>query len=206
MMARSLRPTRSALLMACLLISAGAWSQTAEPTVRVRGIIEGVEGTMVTVKARDGSSVPIKLRDNWAVSGIKKASLEDIKPGMFIGTAAAARGGDALQALEVLIFPPGVKSNEGHSAWDLLPESTMTNATVASTIADVRGPVLLLTYPGGEKKVAVTPDTPIVTIAPAEKSDVKPGAPVFIPAQRAADGTLSTMRIVVGNNGVAPPM
>jgi hypothetical protein len=139
------------------------------------------------------------------VGGIKAAKLTDIKPGSFVGTAAVNRG-DEMLAVEVLIFPEGVRSNEGHYPWDLLPESTMTNATVASTVDGVKGPVLTLNYSGGEKKVTVPPEAPVVTFAPAEKSDLVAGAPVFVPAQKAEDGSLSAARVIVGNNGIAPPM
>lgn len=193
------------LLSGLLGIAAPALAQTA-PTVRVRGTVERVEPGALVVTSREGASVSVALKEGWALSGLKKATLDDIKPGTFVGTAAMQRGDGPLMALEVLVFPAGVKSGEGHYGWDLLPESTMTNATVASTVSGVSGPVLTLTYPGGEKSVAVTPETPIVTFAPAEKADLKPGAPVFVPAQKGEDGTLSTMRVVVGNNGFAPPM
>lgn len=193
--------------LALAVMAAGTVSlaQTAQP-VRVRGTVVALDGPNLVVASREGGQVTIRLADNWGVSGIRKAELADIKPGTFVGTAAMARGDAPMQALEVLVFPPGARSGEGHYGWDLLPESTMTNATVASTVDSVSGPVLTLSYPGGEKRIAVTPDIPIVTFAPAEKSDIKPGAPVFVPSQRAADGTFSAARVIVGNNGIAPPM
>jgi hypothetical protein len=48
--------------------------------------------------------------------------------------------------------------------------------------------------------------TPIVTFGPATEADLKPGATVFVPAQRGDDGALSTGFVVVGTNGVVPPM
>jgi hypothetical protein len=149
--------------------------------------------------------VPITLREGWTVGGIKGAKLTDIRPGSFVGAAAVNRG-DEILAVEVLIFPEGVRSNEGHYPWDLLPESSMTNATVGSTVEGVKGPVLTLNYPGGEKKITVPPEAPVVMFAPAEKSDLVAGAPVFVPAQKAEDGSLSAARVIVGNNGIAPPM
>lgn len=204
---RSRRLVSAAALLAATVAFAGpAFAQMPAPTVRVRGTVEKLDGSTLVVKSREGQSVSIKLNEGWAVSGIRKASLADIKPGTFIGTAAMSRGDGPLQAVEVLVFPPGVKSGEGHYGWDLLPESTMTNATVASTVDSVSGPVLTLSYPGGEKKIAVAPEAPVVTFAPAAISDLVPGAAVFVPAQRAEDKSLSTMRVVVGNNGIAPPM
>ena len=82
----------------------------------------------------------------------------------------------------------------------------MTNATVAATVAGTNGPTLRLAYPGGEKKILIPPGAPVVTFAPATREDLKLGASVFIPAQRQSDGTLVSWRVIVGNQGIAPPM
>jgi hypothetical protein len=64
----------------------------------------------------------------------------------------------------------------------------------------------MIKYKDGEKKIIVTPDTPIVTYSPGEKAELKPGAAIFIAAAtKLPDGTLQTPRINVGR-GVAPPM
>lgn len=180
-------------------------AQQTGTSVHVRGTIESLNGSTLVVRSREGAPVTVKLNEGWGVSGVKAATLEDIKPGTFVGVASVGSGAD-MKAIEVLVFPAGVKSGEGSYAWDLLPESSMTNATVATTIQSVKGPVLTLAYPGGEKTISVTPETPIVTFATAQKSDLVPGATVFVPGQEAADKTISTARIVVGNNGIAPPM
>ena len=82
----------------------------------------------------------------------------------------------------------------------------MTNATVATAVKDIEGRTLTLAYKGGEKTISVAEGIPIVTFAPATEADLKPGADVFIPAQRADDGALASGFVVVGVNGVAPPM
>jgi hypothetical protein len=196
---------RRALLLCLALAPLPLAAQTA-PTVRVRGTVERLDGATLVVRSREGAEVPVRLADGWTVSGVDNASLDAVKPGSFVGAAAVAGPNGALRALEVLVFPPGAKSNEGHYAWDLLPESTMTNATVAETVKGVEGPVLTLAYPGGEQRIEVPPETPVVTFAPAERADVKPGAPVFVPGRREADGGLTASRVIVGNRGVAPPM
>ena len=48
--------------------------------------------------------------------------------------------------------------------------------------------------------------TPVVTLAAATKADLKPGAVVFILAEKSSAGAVSTHQIVVGTNGVVPPM
>ena len=82
----------------------------------------------------------------------------------------------------------------------------MTNGNVEQTAASSDGQVLTLKYKDGEKKIVVAAGTPIVVYAPGEKSELKPGAPIFISAAtKQPDGTLTTPRVNVGR-GVAPPM
>ena len=175
--------------------------------VRVRGTVVSVTGDTLLVKSREGADVPIALSLGWKAGGIAKAKLADIKPGDFVGIASlpGAKGGDG--ALEVLIFPPAMRgTGEGSYGWDLKPNSSMTNGSVSEAVQSVDGTTVNVVYHGQSKKITIAPDTPIVTFAPAVNADVKPGATVFVPADRAADGKLSTTRVVVGKDGVVPPM
>ena len=81
----------------------------------------------------------------------------------------------------------------------------MTNATVADAVKGVDGRTVTVTYHGKEKKIAIPDGTPVVTIAAASKDDLVPGAIVFISAENAASGPVAH-QVVVGKNGVVPPM
>jgi hypothetical protein len=62
-------------------------------------------------------------------------------------------------------------------------------------------------YKDGEKKVVVPANVEVVMFAPATVADIKAGQKFFVPnAKKLDDGTLETPVIVVGTNGVAPPM
>jgi hypothetical protein len=180
----------------------------AAETVRVRGTVVGLEGSTLTVKTREGPDAKLMLKPGWKMAGLAKASLADVKPGDFVGIASlpTAAGGDG--AVEVLVFPPAMKgTGEGSYAWDLKPKSTMTNATVTNAVKGVDGRTLDLSYSGGkEKKISIPDGVPIVTFGPATEADLKPGAAVFVPAQKGDDGVLAAGFVVVGNNGIAPPM
>ncbi|WP_147707830.1 DUF5666 domain-containing protein [Microvirga massiliensis] len=194
----------AAVLFACG--PTAALAQAAQP-VRVRGTVVSLNSSTLHVKSRAGNDASIRLAENWAVSGVVRAQLDDIKPGSFVGVAALPQAGDSLRAIEVLVFPENMRgTGEGHSPWDLLPQSSMTNATVASAVQGIDGRTLTLSYKGGEKTITVPPEAPIVTFGPAEKADVKAGAAVFVPVQRQADGTLQASRVLVGKDGVVPPM
>ncbi|WP_370677750.1 hypothetical protein [Pleomorphomonas sp. PLEO] len=175
--------------------------------VRIRGDIVSFNDPALTVKTREGETVDIALAPKWQLSSVARAAVTDIKPGDFVGIASAPAkdGGD--DALEVVIFPPAMKgTGEGSRGWDLKPNSTMTNATVADAVKSVNGQTVTVTYHGQEKKITITEGTPIVTFAPATKADMKPGAVVFVIAEKAIDGAITAQRVVVGTNGVVPPM
>ncbi len=182
-------------------------SALAADGVRVRGTVVSVAADTLLVKSRDGDNVSIKLNAGWKAGGIAKANLADIKAGDFVGIASLpnAKGGDG--ALEVLIFPPAMRgTGEGSYGWDLKPNSSMTNGAVSEAVQSVDGTTVNVVYHGQSRKIVIAPATPIVTFAPAVNADVKPGAAVFVPADRADDGKLSTSRVVVGKDGLVPPM
>jgi hypothetical protein len=172
----------------------------------VRGSIVDYRGSILKVKTREGETLDIGLADGWKVSSVANAKVTDIKPGDFVGIASLPKenGGDG--ALEVLIFPPALKgTGEGSYGWDLKPNSSMTNATVADAVKGVDGRTVTVSYHGKEKKISIPDGTPVVTFAAATKDDFVPGAVVFIPAEKTATGTV-THQVLVGKNGVVPPM
>ena len=204
----SLRPR--ALLTALTVMSvlgSGAWAQQP-PSVRIRGTIEAVDGPLLTVKSREGTEMKVRLTDNVAVFGVAKTDLSEIKQGSYIGVTAMPEPDGSQKALAVHIFPETQRgAAEGFRPWDLRPNSTMTNATVAETVAGTEGQNILVKYKDGEKKVVVPKDTPIVTFVAGDKSELKPGARIIIfSATRKEDGTLEAARVNVGRDGITPPM
>ncbi|MGV2069002.1 hypothetical protein [Agrobacterium sp. 22-226-1] len=174
--------------------------------IHVRGSIVAFAGSTLKVKTREGGTVDVALADDWKVAGVAEAKVTDIKPGDFVGIASLPKEGGGDGALEVLIFPPAMKgTGEGSYGWDLKPESSMTNATVADAVKGVDGRTVTVTYHGKEKKIAIPDGTPVVTIAGATRDDLVPGAIVFITAEKAATGPVAH-QVVVGKNGVVPPM
>jgi outer membrane lipoprotein SlyB len=202
------RRTLGVAALALVVGGTAALSQPAPQRVRVRGTIEKVDGTTLTVKTRDGQTVILKLPDNVAVAATMKRTLADIKPNDFVGVAAMPQGaGKPQRALEVLIFPEAMRgTGEGHYPWDLMPESTMTNAAVAETVTSVDGATLTLKYKDGTQAIVVPPECPIVTFAPTDKGAFKVGTPIFVAAAiKAEDGSLSAPRVTVAGD-VPPPM
>ena len=203
-----------ALCMAALALIVVGSAATAQDTVRVRGTIERVDGPIYIVKARDGTELKVALAENGLVVALVRASLADIKPGLFVGSTGMPQPDGSQKAIEVHIFPEAMRgTGEGHYPWDLQAESTMTNANVEETVAGVDGQTLMLKYKTGEKyvtgekKIIVTPQTVIVTYNPSDKSELKPGTKIFIAAaKKQPDGTLLAPRINYGKDGLTPPM
>ena len=189
------------------LVMAGASAGLAADNVRIRGTVASVDGSALTVKTREGDTAAIMLADGWKISGVKGASIGDIKPGDFLGIASAPKADGTAGALEVVIFPAAMKgAGEGSRPWDLQPNSSMTNGTVEEAVSEVDGRTVTLSYSGQQRKISIPANVPVVTFAPATEADLKPGVAVFAFAERSTDGVLTASRVVVGNNGVAPPM
>jgi hypothetical protein len=197
----------AASLAAASLFATAAWAQ-APAAVRIRGAIEAVDGSVLTVKSREGAEMKVRITDNAAVIGIAKSSLADIKPNSYIGVSGMPQDDGSQKALAIHIFPEAQRgTGEGFRAWDLRPNSTMTNATVAETVAGTDGQNITVKYKDGEKKVVVGADTPIVAFVTGDKSELKPGAKIIIfGATKKDDGMLEANRVGVGLDGITPPM
>jgi Domain of unknown function (DUF5666) len=197
----------AAALTVTFVLGSAAWAQQPA-VVRIRGAIEAVDGPTLTIKSREGADVKVRMTDDVVVVGIAKSALSEIKQGSYIGVSAMPQPDGTQKALAVHIFPEAQRgAAEGFRAWDLRPNSTMTNATVANTVSGTDGQNILVKYKDGEKKVVVAPETPIVAFVSGDKSELKPGAKVIIfGAVKKDDGTLEANRVGVGLDGITPPM
>src|SRR4051812_41441577 len=203
----SLLPRLLATSLALVSFASLAWAQPA-PTVRIRGTIEAVDGPVLAIKSREGTDMKVRMTDNVAVFGVAKTELSEIKAGSYIGVSAMPEPDGTQKALAVHIFPESQRgAAEGFRPWDLRPNSTMTNATVAETVKGTDGQNILVKYKDGEKKVVVPAGTPIVTFVSGEKSKLNPGAKVIIfGGVKKDDGPLKPTRVNVGRDGIPPPM
>lgn len=208
-------------------------SAFAEPKLeRVRGVIEKAEDGSVAIKTTDGGTQNVALAADTKFVNVVKSSLDQIKDGVFIGTATKENT-EPLEAIEVVLFPESMRgTGEGHYAWDAIQDhsgkgtvksamtngtvkasasgtkvkSSMTNATVAKSEGTGGTRTLTVSYGGDQTKtITVPPKAPIVAFDPADKSILKPGGKIFVVA--AQDGGKLTGKLVaVGKDGVTPPM
>lgn len=184
-----------------------ALAQQAPVPTRVRGTIEAVDGDLLIVKSRGGEDFRLHMTSDLRVVGVVKASLADVKVGSFIGATTVPGPDGAPRAVEVHIFPEDMRgTGEGSRPYDLKPNSSMTNATVSESVVSNDGHTLLVKYKGGEKKVDITPETPIVTFVPGDKTELKSGAKVIAFLKQLPDGSFETSRVSIGRDGITPPM
>jgi hypothetical protein len=199
------RPLVAVAMVAASTIYAIA-QQPPAPS-RVRGTIEAIDGDVIAVKSRAGEDVKLHMAGDIKIVGITRIALTDIKVGSFIGTTTVPGPDGANNAVEVHVFPEAMRgTGEGSRPYDLKPNSSMTNATVEQSVVGNDGHTLNIKYKDGEKKVLVSPDTPVVTYVPADKSDLKPGAKVIAFMKKLPDGSFETNRVSVGRDGLTPPM
>jgi hypothetical protein len=176
------------------------------PATKARGAIAAISGDVLTVAARDGAKHEVRLGAKTRIVLAMRASREDLKPNSFIGVTSAPEG-DGMKALEIHVFPEALRGiGEGTRAYDLAPGSTMTNGAVSTRVGALDGGTLTVTYAGGSQTISLPADTPIVAIAPGARDDVKLGAGIVATGPKGADGAIDAAFIVVGKDGVTPPM
>jgi hypothetical protein len=189
--------------IAMVLAASTSFAQQSQ-TQRVRGTVEKIAGDTLSVKQRDGAVVTVTLASNVQVVGVAKATVADIKEGSYIGSGAMPQADGSQKAIEVHIFADVQRgTGDGHRPWDGAANGTMTNGEAGTAVSGVDGPVITVKYKGGEKKIVVGPNTPIVKYIVSDKSELKQGASINITnAAKKPDGTFEAPRIQVGRDGL----
>ena len=192
-----------ALGAACVLASPAL----AQAPVHVRGTLTSLDGDILVLARKDGGAATVTFERGAKVTAVVPSSLGAIKPGSYIGTAARTEPDGTLRAVEVHVFPEAMRgAGEGHSPFDLGPRSTMTNGTVGQEVVGTSGDALTVRYKGGEKAILVPPDVPVVTFEPGDRALLVPGAHIIVFGMEDADHAIKSGQVVVGKDGLTPPM
>ena len=170
-------------------------SAEAQKTTRVRGTIAGLDGHVLSVKAREQGLLKVRLADDTTIVFTKPIKLSEIKPGDFLGVTSMKGKDGRLTAIEVRRFPKPV--NPGHRPFDGRDDQTMTNATVSAMVQATKGRELTLTYKGGSQKILVPEKASISTLVPGNRSQLVEGARVNLTARGGDEGKLTAVRIQV---------
>ncbi len=193
-------PAAAGLFLA--LTSSAALAQVPP---RTRGVITAVSDNSVTLRSHAGT-VTLRTTADTGYVGATKASLSAVQSGRFIGTASVPQSNGTLKALEVTVFPESMRgAGEGSYGWDLGRNSSMTNGTIGSVVG-TNGRTMTVDYKGGQKKLMVPDDVPVVDLEPGTKALLKPGAHVVAFGPKGPDGSVDAKRIIIGEDGTVPPM
>ncbi len=202
-------------------------------SVRVRGTIQSITPKVLTVSSASGP-IRVLLAGPPAVTSVVPSSRAQIKPGSFLGIASVNGPNNTQRAAEVVVFPEAARgTGEGSYDWDLpvaaKGHSKMTNGTVSPTVShrangtmshsrmtngtvkqSSGGSAITLQYKNGagmgSQAITLPPNIPVVTFAPGQAGQLVPGAHVVVMAMRGANGALTASRVLVGKNGLTPPM
>jgi hypothetical protein len=199
-----------ALAATIVVLAVGpALAQTPPPDgtpTRIRGTVEKLDGQTLTVKSREGQSLPVALAPDFEVLSLVKKRLDDIKPGDFVASTGVKDKDGKIHAIEVRILARPTPDGGRQYPSDLTPDSLMTNATVGTVTKKAQGAVLHVTMKDGESEYTIDPDVPILAGAPGDRSLLTPGAAVYVFAVKKADGTVTSSRLYAEKDGVKPPM
>jgi hypothetical protein len=200
----------AALAFAALLLPHVVLAQApvAAPQVRVRGVIETVEGRALVVKQKDGQSIRIVLPPEIRINAVERRTLASIKPGDFVGTVAVPAGSNQLRAREIHILPPAAgTASQGQTPWDTGgPGTTMTNAIVGEVAVQASGRILSLHFKDQIVQVRVPPHIPIVAVVAGGRRLLKAGAGIIVFGASAPDGTVTAHAVIVGKGHTKPQM
>ncbi|HEX7912937.1 MAG TPA: hypothetical protein VF534_33250 [Paraburkholderia sp.] len=196
------------VLVAALTLACVSFAQTSNvKRERIRGDILSLHGDVLTVHRHSGDTVSIEVKPDVAVTALKEIKLSDVKVGSYVGTPAMTGPDGKLIATSVLLFPEAARgTQEGHFAYDFGPNSTMTNANVDSLVTAASGRELKLSYRGGSNTVTVPENVPVVTFAPATRSDLTSGKKVIVVVTPAQYGVFEAQVILVEKDGVVPSL
>jgi hypothetical protein len=193
------------LLIGLALIAGNAPAQerSAGSPVSASGKISSVTDSDLTVLTNSGPVV-VKLAGETIFRGEVPLKFSDIASGMYVGATAEKQPDGTFRASRLHIFSEDQRgAGEGHKPLSSAPQSgaTMTNASVETVedvaIQDVQGRMLTLKYKGGEVRVVVPADTPVVRRVVGDPTLLTTGRTVSVSGHRSEDGPIVASQITV---------
>lgn len=182
-----------------------ARAQTAPSAsaVSVNGKISSITGSDITVMSNSGPVV-VKFAGETVIRGEVPVKFSDIASGMYVGATAEKQPDGTFRASRLHIFSEDQRgTGEGHRPLGSAPQSgaTMTNANVETVedvaVQNVKGRMLTLKYKGGEIKVIVPADAPVVKRIVGDRKLLTTGSTVSVTGNRGGDGAIVASQITV---------
>jgi len=187
-----------------------------DTSAMVRGTIKSASSSSLVVTTQSGD-VTVAVTPPLQVYSRQPATLADVKDNTFIGVTTVKQPDGSERATEIHIFPEELRGlGEGSRMMNggggggggnrmtngAVSNSRMTNGTATASrmsngnVANATGSTLEVQYAGGSQKVTVPPNTRVTQLKPVSKQ-LAAGDQVVVTAKKAADGTLSTNRVML---------
>lgn len=175
--------------------------------IRLRGIIESVQGGAMVLKGRDGDTLYLDVPENIRIQEMFAIEFTDIKPGAIVGCTSFPQTNGSMMALEIHMFPEGSGGPpEGQRISDLQESSILTNGHVLSLITAEHKRQITLSSRNEEVTIIVPDDTPVVTYRSGDLSLLKPDAKVYLHATQTGENRYKLSSATVGADGLMPPL
>ncbi len=192
------------LSFAALLLS--AVSATADDDPHIRGEITAIDGDAVTVETASGQSVEVTMAEDYTVLVYSPMTFDDLHMDDYLAIPSIHKVGGGKEAMAVIVFPEAMRGfAEGEGAWDLVPGSRMTNASLAQITATTAGREVTVSYGGMTDTIAVPVSAPVVTFAPDPERRLEVGDNTILFAKSNGDG-LSAGLAGISTDGTLPPL
>ncbi|UCF76131.1 MAG: hypothetical protein JSU71_02095 [Betaproteobacteria bacterium] len=202
----------------CVPALAQKATESQDQPDRIRGEVVKTDAASIFVKTGDGKLVQLRLNDELSVFNLTKASYVDAYFGTYVG-AVSVRLGDNIyspiirdslswlhRGFELRIVDQELRGIAlGHQKWDLTPDSVMTHGWVD----DQEGRVISIKYGPTEEEetdVEIPRDVPVTRMSLGDRKLIRPGVRIFAGARKESSGDYQAVFILVGSDGVVPPL
>jgi len=186
--------------IAVLLVASIA---VAQASLTLRGTIESVASPALVVKARDGTTMNVRLADDVRVYALRQAALADVKPDGHVAlTARRQMGGEInLVAVEVYIFPDQpVRKSDTAVNHSIVGRGNEVLSYIEGSVSSNANQTLVIKNLDGDTTITVPANLRVVALVPATAADIKPGQYFLVPnATPTSLGTLASTIIVGGD-------
>jgi hypothetical protein len=171
---------KAALVGVALFAASNLHAQGTPQTTRVQGKVAAISASQITLTKADGTTAMVPLLPSWTVRASKPVTIDDIKPGSYLGTTNYAKPDGTGTSLEVHVSPPGQTGPGVDFVMDANAGTTMTNGVVGTVTQSANGRVLTVDYGHGTRTITVPAGVPILLSVPGDKSTVAVGKSVTV--------------------------
>lgn len=191
-------------LLASPVVAANASPQTAaaaarkvpEPPRGFAGTVVSTADEKVVLRQKDGTEVEIAMTRGWTVSTPRRASVNEVRLGEFVGSASLDAGPGRGRANELRVFEPGYRPEYGtHSV--ATPQTSMTHGFVFAIRPVSEGSEFEVAYPDGKRTILVPSSAPVTVFDLLPRSAAAPGVEVSLVTRPGPDGVRRASRLTI---------